>query len=195
MPKTFGYRTHAKSQRRMIDDQLRPGETVKWTGTPDPGAFAKIPRLWAQTVFGSGYALFALTFIGEAAASVGGGIGLAFLLVPLMFFAIGVYMASVMLRLGWRAVRTIYAITDQRVLIVEQKNDGAVTSTIAPAEISQVMVRRSADGSGTIRLRDTWGKAMFAGSVDFVTFDDALWGVADVAEASAAIDALRLPRP
>jgi hypothetical protein len=130
---------------------LKAGERPLWIGRPVPGEFWS--ELAAQVVFGAilmlvgggSLALFAwFAFRDDASAFF-------VLPVPLLFFAIGVYMATLPWRLVARLRRTLYAVTDVRAMVVGQLgwSHGGLTETnedfyaFSPQDLAQSEVKRN----------------------------------------------------
>jgi hypothetical protein len=134
-----------------LQPYLRAGERPLWIGRPVPGEFWS--ELAAQVVFGAilmlvgggSLALFAwFAFRDDASAFF-------VLPVPLLFFAIGLYMATLSWRLVARLRRTLYAVTDERAMVVGQLgwSHGGLTETnedfyaFSPQDLAQSEVKRN----------------------------------------------------
>jgi len=137
--------------------ELQSGESLYWTGTADPGR-AAISALPAA-VFGIPFAGFALFWMNTAfhatsamhrssnnafanSFSVFPFFGLPFLLVGM-----GIVLAPLWAYLKGRS--TVYAVTNQRVLVISGSNSRSVKSYM-PNDILGVEHRERADGSGDI---------------------------------------------
>ena len=139
--------------------ELQPGESLYWTGTANP-ARAAISALPAA-LFGIPFAGFALFWISQAFRAthmmpkdsqnpfmngfrVFPLFGLPFLLVGL-----GIVLAPLWAFL--KAGSTVYAVTNQRVMIISGSNNRSVKS-LTPADILGVQHNERPDGSGDILI-------------------------------------------
>jgi hypothetical protein len=160
---------------------LQKGERIVWKGRPRPGGAAKLGSM--ECLFGVFFLGFSLFW--TAMALTGGN----FALFGLPFIAIGAWMVATPLRYARQARRTYYAITNQRVIIVTS-GDAFATTAVLPHEIDDYERWDREDGSGDMRLRQT-GKRGRNGSSLTSSFQDGLWGVADIRGAAHAVDVLR----
>ncbi|MBZ0296104.1 MAG: hypothetical protein K8L99_26325 [Anaerolineae bacterium] len=107
--------------RDTIEQQLMAGEELLWAGQPDPMRMAR--RKLLQAGFGVIWLVFVIFIFGDfwTMPSRGpnvGGFGSIFSLMPLFFIGVGSWTVSTPLRDYFTAKRTIYAVTDQRALII-----------------------------------------------------------------------------
>jgi hypothetical protein len=117
---------------------LRPGETVVWTGVPDPavifapGDFFLIPF----SVFFVAFSAFWVSNVAASSAALPFVLfGAAFVLFGL-YFAVGRFFAK-----AWRKRRTVYAITNKRALSVV---GGSTREAMLPS--ASLTTNRSRDG-------------------------------------------------
>ncbi len=149
--------------QRRIDGELSPGETLLWAGQPSPSRMARqgiVPMLlgipWTAfalfwTAAAGGIGLLA----GGAVRSSGGGAWAApFLLFPLfgLIFVVigfGLLLSPLWLYLG--AGRTVYAITNQRVIVWSGRVFGGVTvRSLSPTQLGDRARTEAGDGSGDL---------------------------------------------
>src|SRR5256885_4362276 len=128
---------------KRLREELRPGETLAWSGAPKPSAVAAqgiVPGLIGLAWVGAGAGLYDvyLTHAGSFVLEwIAIGLGL-----------VGVVMVSAPLRLGWRASRTAYALTASRAIVVELEGKGAVITSFGRAALGTIRRHENADGSG-----------------------------------------------
>ena len=139
-----------------VGRQMRSDEKPRWIGYPMPGKYALkqgIPMF-----------LFAIPWTGFSASFEVGAIrsGSAFaLLWGVPFVIIGLRLLASPLWEYWRARRTIYVVSDQRVLILGGLLRPS-TQSFAPSDIGPLDVDAADDGSGSVifsehRTRDAEG--------------------------------------
>jgi hypothetical protein len=139
--------------------ELQSGESLYWTGTADPGrsAISALPA----AIFGipfAGFALFWVTQAYHASNIMSKSSNNAFVKgfnvfplfgVPFLLVGLGVLLAPLWAFL--KAGNTVYAITNQRVMIITGSSTRAVKS-LTPTDILGVDHRERPDGSGDIVL-------------------------------------------
>jgi hypothetical protein len=138
------------SANDAIRELLRPGERLLWSGRPNELAYA-LQGGWFLIAFTLAWLAFALFW--EISAVLMGA-PIFFWLWGGMFVAIGLYFAFGRLWVASREARaTIYAVTDDRVLVITGSSGHrlAEASLDAIATISQ---ERGRDGRGVIRFTD-----------------------------------------
>jgi hypothetical protein len=132
--------------------ELAPGEKLVWADRPNAAGLAR--RAGPQFLMGIPFTAFALFWTWGASSATSrapAGVGIFFPLWGLMFVAIGLWMLSTPLRAAFRAGSTIYAITSERLLIIEGAKSHRVTS-FTPADVQQI--ERTDRGGG-------WGDVVF----------------------------------
>jgi len=137
--------------------ELQSGESIYWTGTANPGraALSALPA----SLFGIPFAGFAAFWISQAlrgTAAISRGSHNSFASgfaifplfgVPFLLIGLGIVLAPLWAYLKGRS--TVYAVTNQRVLIISGGNSRSVQS-YTPADILGVEHRERPDGSGDI---------------------------------------------
>ena len=158
-------------QRRLIDAELASGETLLWAGQPAPGRMARMGI--APMLLGIPFTAFALFWTAMAGGMAlifhGVGTGLSrnvpgsaplaapftlvsfFPLFGLIFVAVGIGLLLSPLWLSLKAGRTVYAVTNQRVLLWTGNLWGGPTvRSLSPAQLGDRMRTQAADGSGDL---------------------------------------------
>src|SRR6266849_6841075 len=139
--------------------ELQAGESIYWTGTADPrrAAIAALPA----TLFGIPFAGFALFWISQAyhatnamSKSTNNSFAHGFqvfpiLGLPFLFVGLGIILAPLWAFL--KGGNTVYAVTNQRVMIITGGGNRSVKS-YTPADIVSVEHRERPDGSGDIAI-------------------------------------------
>src|ERR1700688_3128729 len=175
--------------------ELQSGESLSWTGTADP-ARAALSALPAA-IFGipfAGFALFWITQAYHATSAMSKSSHNAFTSgfqvfplfgVPFLLVGVGIILAPL-----WAFLRggsTVYAVTNQRVMVITGTSTRSVTS-FTPADILSVEHRERPDGSGDIVLVTN---AMTRGNNNFVSpVKVALCGVPNVKQVAQQVLAL-----
>lgn len=145
----------------MVQSELQPGESLQWTGTADAGrsALSALPA----TLFGipfAGFAIFWMTaaFRGthamskSASANPVAGVFSFFPLFGLPFLLIGLGIVFAPLLAYFKGLKTVYAVTDKRVLVITDGRTRTVRSC-TPADIISVDHRERAGGTGDVIIR------------------------------------------
>ena len=179
--------------------ELQSGESLSWTGTADP-ARAALSALPAA-IFGipfAGFALFWITQAYHATSAMSKSSHNAFTSgfqvfplfgVPFLLVGVGIILAPL-----WAFLRggsTVYAVTNQRVMVITGTSTRSVKS-FTPADILSVEHRERPDGSGDIVLVTN---AMTRGNNNFVSpVKVALCGVPNVKQVAQQVLALHAQR-
>lgn len=135
--------------------EMLPGERLLWSGKPEPGAasFAAF-GIWLFAVPWTAFALFwtamAWNSVGGADAN-GGIVSYAFPLFGLPFILTGLAMLSAPLWARRAAEKTIFGITDQRVVSLTQLWRLRINSVSADQIGPMKRVERK-DGSGSLKI-------------------------------------------
>ena len=120
---------------QFVNNQLDPGEGVLWTGAPDPGrlAISSIPAMVFGVPF-TGFAIFwiSMAYSTTAGASRPAGPLALFPLFGLPFLLVGLGMLTAPLWAYLAAGRTVYAVTNRRVLILSRLLSTSVKSYTQP---------------------------------------------------------------
>jgi hypothetical protein len=140
--------------------ELQSGESLYWTGAADPGRIA-ITALPAA-IFGIPFAAFALFWINTAYhasnslhRSSSNAVTKSFTVFPIFglpFLLIGVFIVLAPLWAYLKGLSTVYAVTNQRVMVITGANNRSVKS-YTPADISSIEHRERPDGSGDIVIQ------------------------------------------
>jgi Bacterial PH domain len=179
--------------------ELQSGESLYWTGTADP-ARAAISALPAA-VFGIPFAGFALFWITQAYRatshishnsnnSFASGFSVFPLFgVPFLLIGLGVILAPLWAYL--KGSSTVYAVTNQRVMIITGNGSRTVKS-LTPADIVGVDYRERPDGSGDIAIQTN---SIIRTNNSMSQMKVALVGVPNVKEVARQVLNLHAQRP
>jgi Bacterial PH domain len=180
--------------------ELQSGESLYWTGTADPrrAAFATLPT----AIFGipfAGFALFWVTQAYHATSAMSRSSNNAFTNgfrlfplfgIPFLFVGLGIILAPLWVFL--KGASTVYAVTNQRVMIITGGNSRSVKS-FTPADIVSVEHRERPDGSGDIVILTTGTIRANNNLVSPVKV--ALFGVQNVKQVAQQVMTLHTQRP
>ncbi len=125
-----------------VRHELRADETPQWIGYPIPKQYAIQEGL---TLFLFGIPWTAFVIFWESQAMKSGN--LFFQLGGIPFILVGLYLLANPLLEYWRALRTAYAVTNQRLLILNGLLQPSVESYVPPFDIKR---KERRDGTGTI---------------------------------------------
>ncbi len=132
--------------------QLDPGERLLWSGMPGAGrmAMSALPAALFGLPF-TGFAAFwiAMAFAGTSRMPRTAGPWALFPLFGVPFLLVGLGILTAPLWAVLAAGRTVYAVTDRRVLIITGWPMVAVQSFL-PADIHDLMRVEGADGRGSL---------------------------------------------
>lgn len=139
--------------------ELESGESLVWSGTADPrrAAMSAIPA----ALFGIPFAGFALFWMSQAFRATNAMAGHShnsfvsgFKVFPLFgipFLLVGLAIVFAPLWAYITGAKTVYAVTNRRVMLISGSKNRAVKS-FTPADIASVEHRERPDGSGDIVL-------------------------------------------
>lgn len=137
--------------RKLVEEELKKGETIAWIGQPRPGRFAM--RVLPIVLFAIPWTAFAVSFLvltadlnfknGFDAASLFG----------LPFVVIGLAMLSSRLWMMRKARKTAYVVTDRRALVFDGGYWSTTIRSFGPEIVSDLRRRQRADGSGDLIFR------------------------------------------
>ena len=180
--------------------ELQSGESLCWTGTADPGraALSALPA----SIFGIPFAGFALFWITQAfhatsamSKSSNNAFTNGFKLFPLFglpFLLVGLGIILAPLWAFLKGGNTVYAVTNQRVMIITGSGNRSVKS-LMPADIVSVEHRERPDGSGDIAITTN---AVVRSSNNFTSqVKVALCGVPNVKQVVQQVMQLHIQRP
>jgi len=179
--------------------ELQSGESLCWTGTADPGraALSALPA----SIFGIPFAGFALFWITQAfhATSAMSKSNNAFAKgfsvfpifgVPFLLVGLGIILAPLWAFL--KGGNTVYAVTNQRVMIITGGGNRSVKS-LMPADIVSIDHRERPDGSGDIAITTN---AIVRSNNNFTSqVKVALCGIPNVKEVVQQVMQLHTQRP
>ncbi len=164
-----------------VRHELRADETPKWIGYPIPKRYA-IQEGLVPCLIGIPFTAFAVVWTLLAMKSES-------LLSPLFgipFILIGLYLLANPLLKYWRALKTVYVITNQRLLIL----NGVLRPSqkaFAASDLGHLDVERKQDGSGNIIMAEEHRQA---GGGSW-TVEIGFKAIPDVREAEEHIEALK----
>lgn len=150
--------TPSDAQARA-QSELQAGESINWTGCANPGraALSALPAALFGIPF-AGFALFWMTMAFHATSAAShashNSITTGFSVFPLFgvpFLLVGLAIVLAPLWAYLKGTTTVYAVTNQRVMVISGSTSRAVKS-YTPADILSVEHRERPDGSGDIVL-------------------------------------------
>jgi hypothetical protein len=180
--------------------ELQSGESLYWTGTADPvrASVAVLPA----AIFGipfAGFALFWITQAYHATSAMSKSSNNAFAHgfqvfplfgLPFLFVGLGIILAPLWAFL--KGGNTVYAVTNQRVMIISGGSTRSVKS-ITPADILSIDHRERPDGSGDIVILTT---GLVRSNNNLVSpVKVALFGVQNVKQVAQQVMTLHTQRP
>jgi hypothetical protein len=148
--------------QQRAQSELQSGESLYWTGAADPrrAAIAALPASLFGIPF-AGFALFWITGAYHATSAMSRSSSNSFTKgfavfplfgLPFLLIGLGVILAPLWVYL--KGLSTVYAVTNQRVMIISGSSTRSVKS-VAPADIVSVDHRERPDGSGDIVILTT----------------------------------------
>jgi Bacterial PH domain len=177
--------------------ELQPGESLYWTGVANPAraAVAALPAALFGIPF-AGFAAFWITAayhgthaVHKSGSAFTGAFNFFPLFgVPFLLVGLGVILAPLWAYLNGR--NTVYAVTNQRVMVISGSGTRSVKSC-TPADIVSVDYRERPDGSGDVLIRTT-AQTRTNNSISQVTV--ALCGVPNVKEVARQVMNLHAQR-
>ena len=179
--------------------ELQSNESLCWTGTADPGraALSALPA----SIFGIPFAGFALFWITQAfhatsaMSKSNNAFAKGFSVFPLFgvpFLLIGLAIILAPLWAFLKGGNTVYAVTNQRVMIITGSGNRSVKS-YTPADIVSVEHRERPDGSGDILIVTN---AITRSNNNLVSpVKVALFGVQNVKQVAQQVITLHTQRP
>lgn len=144
-------------RERIASNELSSGETLLWTGAPDPSRMAR--PTWGLCMFGvlwTAFTIFFWVLSNGSPASQSSGVASGWTwnafssqLFPLVFVIIGLFMTLSPAITYWMALKTVYAVTNQRLLIIEQGTKRS-TRSFDRSAINVLECVERLDGSGDV---------------------------------------------
>jgi Bacterial PH domain len=177
--------------RASVEAELAGGEHLIWFDQPRPWAVAR--QNLPKALFGIPFTAFAVFWMwgaSHATSKAGDGVALLFPLWGLMFVGAGLWILCSPLWSAFKARSTVYAITGERLLIVEGLRTRQVTSYTAD-DLQAIERTERRDGSGDVVFRHESamtrrGFASFTYSFNAAT-RIGFFGVSDVRRVEASI--------
>lgn len=143
------------SLQYLLDRELARGEHIVWQSCPAPVSRALASA--STFLFGIPFFAFAVFWTWGATGGSGGGhtgdgtaFSKFFLLWGSMFILAGAAMLLSPLLAWWCALRTLYAITDQRAIVVEAPLWRATIRSFAGERLAEVVRREKPSGEGDL---------------------------------------------
>ncbi len=143
----------------ILRRELMPGERLLWTGRPDPTRLRAAFAIWLFAVPWTAFALFweAMAFLPWMASShtplgIQWSFGIIFPLFGLPFIGVGLGMLWMPFKARRKAARTIFGLTDQRLLRVTAGTQRESASVLI-GQMGPIDVTADADGYGTLRVQ------------------------------------------
>jgi hypothetical protein len=135
-----------KELRRKIDNELEPGEFIRWVEQP-------IPRFFTATSIGTwtGFAIFYMYVSGVKLALLREGLQpqnlFALFGVPFVLFGFGMLSSPVW---AWQAARkTVYLVTDKRAISIHSGWSTTIRIYL-PNQLKEIYRKERADGTGDV---------------------------------------------
>lgn len=142
-----------KELRRKIDDELQPGESIRWVDQPPPRFFTGATI--GSVIFGIPWTSFAIFWMWGALGfrlpvlQAGLQPQHLFALFGVPFVLIGFGMLSSPLW-AWQAARnTVYLVTDKRAISIEGGWSTTIRSYV-PEQLNDIYRRERSDGTGDV---------------------------------------------
>jgi len=134
-------------QENIINNKLQDGEEILWTGRPNPERFNRISNRFH---LGIAFILFSCIFLTLAYSIVSHNkIDFPFQLIPIIFMIIGIAQITPYFIEKINAAKTVYIITNRRILIVVGHADSGVESYYS-SSIRELERREYQNGEGDI---------------------------------------------
>ncbi len=184
--------------QQRAQSELQSGESIYWTGTADPAraALSALPAALFGIPF-AGFALFWINGAYQASSHISkspNAFAKSFSVFPLfglpfLLAGLGIVLAPLWAYLKGRS--TVYAVTNQRVMVISGNGTRSVKS-LTPADIVSVDHRERPDGSGDVVIY-TNGIVRTSNSASSIKV--ALVGIPNVKEVAQQVIALHAQRP
>jgi len=138
--------------------ELKASESLVWSGVPNArdAAIGAIPETITGGIAFVGFALLWIVGACSAAVSTPATPQKSFPVLGQLMIASILLMAGLLhfarpLWVYWRALRTVYAVTSHRIVIIRRNGSRGVDS-LDPAEIVEVQCRERKGGAGDVRI-------------------------------------------
>lgn len=163
---------------------LQDGENLVWKGRPSPFRAMAIGTVYALLgVLCAGF------FFAVRTVDLGVELGWAYWIYTLIM-VFGLWLMTAPLRFGLKARRTYYAITDRRIVFVQDGRKIEVNSVFADDIFKHELTDRG-NNTGEIRLFLKPSVSQNPHYQFLFGFEEGLWGIRDAHAADEAIAALR----
>lgn len=149
---------HERAMRAALQAEMAPGERTLWSGFPDARRLKAEFVIWA---FAIPWTVFSCVWTGLAASSwmvrmprteMEWGFGIAFPLFGFPFILVGVWMLNQPFASRAKARRTIYGLTERRLIRVIDGKQRKVES-VRIAQMGPIDCSISRDGWGTLSIQ------------------------------------------
>jgi hypothetical protein len=170
-----------------LEPHLVGGERVVWLGRPDPSKRFERSDLFAVpfSLAWGGFAIFWETSV------IASGAPLLFALWGVPFVAVGIYLiVGRFVHKAWLRRRTLYAVTDRRILKLVRRRSGDAVDAVFLDAIPAVNCELRSDGSGSVIFGSAslHARASTALSFGVSASDEATMAFDDIANAAYVAD-------
>lgn len=174
-------------KNKLINNELNPGESLKWWSEPSPAAYARKGLIFA--IAGLPFVAFIIFWILGAAKGIRfGGVSITFALFGLLPLVISLGITLYPVWLYYKAKNIFYAVTNERAIIFDGIYNCKIHS-FRGSDLDNCVRKQKLDGSGDISFQsmfygdDPEGRPKFR----IVGF----FGIKNVKEVERMLDELR----
>ncbi len=144
----------------ILRRELMTGERILWSGQPNPRKLYAAFAMWLFAIPWTAFALFwesmALFMLWggttKTPAAITWSFGIVFPLFGLPFVVVGFYMLAMPFQVIGKARRTVYALTDRRVLRLTAGRNREAQSVML-GQMGPITVKAGSDGYGTLTIQ------------------------------------------
>jgi hypothetical protein len=144
----------------ILRRELMAGERILWSGQPDPRRLYAAFAMWLFAIPWTAFALFweamALFMLWggttKTPAAITWTFGIVFPLFGLPFIVVGFYMLAMPFQAIAKAKRTVFALTDRRMLRVTADKSREAESVML-RQMGPIKVKAGSDGYGTLSIQ------------------------------------------
>ncbi|MDR2441704.1 MAG: hypothetical protein LBE12_20265 [Planctomycetaceae bacterium] len=129
--------------QELVDNELETGETIEWIDQPIPRYFTK--ETTSHFLFGIPWTAFAIFWTCTAAQH-----SIVFALWGVPFILIGIWMLSSPIWVRRKMLRTVYTITNRRVITFEGKMFSFDIVSYDADEIEEIYRKQKKNGTGNV---------------------------------------------
>lgn len=150
-------RSVSREFRAHIDRELR-GERLLWAGQPNPRMALKgFIGIWLFAIPWTAFSLFWETmavggWLFGTAKGLNGWSGLIMVLFGLPFVGIGIVMLLGPVWAARAARRSIYVLTEQRLVLLTENRSGVTVKSTFPRDIKSIEKSIHGDGTGSLKI-------------------------------------------